>query len=206
MEFHFADLKHPDRYKLMIGTIQPRPIAWVSTLSASGVRNLAPFSFFTAVCSEPPTIVFCPGVRASTSGEKDTLRNIRQTGEFVINVVSEAVAEAMNITSTDLPHDVDEFELAGVTSLSSSLVQPPRVAESPISMECKLSQIVTISENVGGGWLVIGEILVMHVADEVYIPDFKIDTLKMQPIGRLAGAGYSYTHDLFEMPRPKPQI
>lgn len=206
MEFHFANLKHPDRYKLMIGTIQPRPIAWVSSLSIDGVLNLAPFSFFTAVCSEPPTIVFCPGVRASTGGEKDTLRNIRETGEFVINVVSESVAAAMNITSTDLPHEVDEFELAGMTPLASTLVRPPRVAESPVNMECKLSQIVTISERVGGGWLVIGEILMMHVADEIYVPDFKIDTLKLQPVGRLAGAGYSHTHDLFEMQRPKPQI
>jgi flavin reductase (DIM6/NTAB) family NADH-FMN oxidoreductase RutF len=206
MDFLFADLNHHDRYKLLIGTVQPRPIAWVSTLSTDGVPNLAPFSFFTVVCSEPPTIVFCPSVRTSTANGKDTLHNVRDTGEFVINIVSEAVAEQMNITSTDLPPDVDEFALAGVTPLVSQLVKPPRVAESPVSMECKLTQIVTISDNVGGGSLVIGEVLMMHVADEVYIPDFKVDTFKMQPIGRLSGAGYSRTRDIFEMPRPKPQI
>jgi flavin reductase (DIM6/NTAB) family NADH-FMN oxidoreductase RutF len=131
---------------------------------------------------------------------------VADTGEFVVNIVSEAVAEQMNITSTDLDPDVNEFELAGVTPIPSQIVRPPRVQESPISIECTLNQIVTISDQPGGGAIVIGTVVYMHVAEDVYIPDYKIDTTKLQPVGRLAGPNYSRTRDIFQMPRPAPQL
>lgn len=206
MQINPQDIASRDMYKLLIGSVQPRPIAWVSTVDAHGVPNLAPYSFFTAVCSDPPTIVFCPGVRRQTGLPKDSLLNVRETGEFVVNIVTESLAEKMNITSTELDHDVNEFEYAGVEAAQSVMVKVPRVAESPIAIECKLDQIVTISDQPGGGFIVVGRVVYMHINDDVYIPDFKIDTLKVQPVGRLAGSGYTKVNDIFEMPRPKPQL
>ncbi len=206
MQINPQDIASRDMYKLLIGSVQPRPIAWVSSVDANGVPNLAPYSFFTAVCSDPPTIIFCPGVRRQTGLPKDSLLNVRETGEFVVNIVTESLAEKMNITSTELDHDVNEFEYAGVQPAESVMVNVPRVAESPIAIECKLDQIVTISDQPGGGFIVVGRVVYMHINDDVYIPDFKIDTLKVQPVGRLAGPGYTKVNDLFEMPRPKPQL
>lgn len=206
MEINPDDLQYRDMYKLLIGAIQPRPIAWVSSMDLDGNLNLAPFSFFTAVCSNPPTVIFCPGVRKQTGLPKDTLLNVRDTGEFVINIVSEDLAEAMNITATETYREVDEFEMSGVKPVPSKVVKIPRVAESPINIECKLNQIVEINDEPGGGYIVVGTVVYMHVADEVYVPDYKIDTLKVKPVGRLAGPGYSRTNDLFEMMRPPSQI
>lgn len=206
MEFDPAQMRYSDRYKLMLGAVQPRPIAWVSSLSPDGLRNLAPYSFFTAVCPEPPTIVFCPNVRSLTHQPKDTLSNIRATGEFVVNIVSEHLAEKMNLTSVEAPPEVDEFEFAGLTPLPSKIVKPPRVGESLVQLECKLHQIVDIGDQPGQGSLVIGTIVYFHVDDSVYIPDFKIDTHKLQPIGRLAGMDYSRTRDIFELKRPPALI
>ena len=138
-------------YKLMIGAIVPRPIAFVSSLDVRGVRNLAPFSFFNGVSADPPVVLFCASVRREdpqrgVGPHKDTLLNVIATREFVINVVTESIAEKMNLTSAQVPPDVDEFELSGLTPLPSELVKPPRVAESPVQMECRLRQIVKISE------------------------------------------------------------
>lgn len=206
MEFRASDLDYRDRYKLMTGAVAPRPIAWVSSISPEGVLNLAPFSFFTAVCPEPPLVVFCPNIRSQNALPKDTLRNIEATGEFVINIVSEPLTEAMNITSTELPPDVNEFELTGLTPASSVLVKPPRLAESPINLECKLYQIVKIGDQLGQGSMVIGEIVYFHVADRAYIPDYKIDTAQVQPVARLGGIQYARTTDLFDLARPPAQI
>ena len=142
-------------YKLMIGMIVPRPIAFVSTVSAAGVLNLAPFSFFTGLGANPPAVCFCPSNRADGS-HKDTLVNIEATGEFVVNMVSEAIAEQMNLTSGEYPPDVDEFALSGLTPTPSQAVKPPRVRESPAAMECRLLQVVRISPLPDGGNLVIG--------------------------------------------------
>lgn len=206
MEFDAADLSFRQAYKLMIGSIVPRPIAWVSTIGATGQYNLAPYSFFTGVCSNPPTLVFCPNIRSLDGQAKDTLNNIRYTGEFVVNIVTEDQAEAMNTTSTETPADVDEFALAGLSPLPSKLVSAPRVGESPINLECKLSQIVTIGEEIGQGSLVIGEIVYFHVDDSVYIPDHKIDPTRTKHVGRMGGTFYTRTQDLFDLIRPTPQI
>jgi len=189
-------------YKLMIGAIVPRPIAFVSTISPEGVRNLAAFSFFTAISANPPAICFSPMVRSSDGNEKDTRRNVAATREFVVNVVSEEFAEKMNLTAPDFPPDVDEFVVSGLTAVPSDLVRPPRVAESHVSMECKLIDIVSISAKPLGGSLVIGEVLRFHVDDSI-VDNFRIDPDKLHAIGRMAGNSYTRTADRFDMVRPK---
>jgi flavin reductase (DIM6/NTAB) family NADH-FMN oxidoreductase RutF len=207
MQINPSDLASNDLNRILLGTVVPRPIAWVSTINAQGQPNLAPFSFFNVVCTRPPTLLFCPGVRGLDSGTKDTLRNIQATGEYVINVVTEATAEAMNKTATELPPEVNEFEFAGLTAAPSVAVNPPRVGESPVNFECRLQQIIDIGDgNPGSASIVIGEIVHLHVADAILLPDYKIDTLALQPIGRLAGYQYARINQLFEMKRLPPQI
>jgi flavin reductase (DIM6/NTAB) family NADH-FMN oxidoreductase RutF len=200
------DLPHNEVYKLMIGTIVPRPIAWVSTINPKGQPNLAPFSFFTGVCSKPPTVVFCPTVRGTDGGQKDTLHNIRASGEYVINFVTEPLAEKMNITATELPPEVNEFERAGLTPMPSVVVQPPRVAESPIHFECKLREIILISEEPGGGNLVIGTVVYMHYDESVYRSGNYVDIVAYQAIGRLAGSSYCRVNDFFDLKRLPSEI
>lgn len=206
MDINPGELPHNEVSKLMIGAIVPRPIAWVSTMNKAGQPNLAPFSFFTAVCSKPPTVVFCPSVRGTDGEQKDTLHNIRATGEYVINFVTEPLAEKMNITATELPTDVNEFERAGLTPAPSAVVRPPRVAESPIHFECKLREIIVISDQPGGGNLVIGTVLHMHYDETVYRPGNHVDIATYQPIGRLAGASYCRVNDLFNLQRLPSEI
>jgi flavin reductase (DIM6/NTAB) family NADH-FMN oxidoreductase RutF len=189
-------------YKLLIGAVVPRPIAFVSTLSRDGIPNLAPFSFFTAVSANPPVVCFCPVRRPGSNPYKDTLSNILATREFVVNVVSEEFAEKMNACSADFPPEVDEFEASGLTPIASDLVKPPRVAESHIHMECKLYLAIEFGELPGSGNLVLGEVVRFHVDDQ-YFDDFKIDPDKLRPIGRMAGATYTRTTDRFDMLRPK---
>jgi len=191
-----------DIYKLMVGAIVPRPIAFVSTVDEHGVRNLAPFSFFSAACSKPPTVLFCPGIRATTRDRKDTLKNVAATKEFVVNIVSEEIAERMNLTSAEVGPEVDEFELSGLTPLASVVVRPPRVAESPVQMECELREVVTISDQPGGGSIVIGEVLRFHVREDL-IDNFRVDADRLKAIGRMGGPTYCKTHDRFDMERPK---
>ena len=189
-------------YKLLIGAVVPRPIAFVSTVSREGIRNLAPFSFFTAVSANPPVVCFCPMRRSGSNPYKDTLSNISVTGEFVVNIVSEEFAEKMNVSSADFPPEVDEFEASGLTPVPSDLVRPPRVAESHVQMECKLYLTLEIGELPGSGNLVLGEVVRFHVDDQ-YFDDFKIDPDKLRPIGRMGGATYTRTTDRFDMARPK---
>ncbi|MFZ1941019.1 MAG: flavin reductase family protein [Terracidiphilus sp.] len=197
-----AQLEYNDIYKLMVGIIVPRPIAFVSTIDAAGVLNLAPFSYFTACGSNPPVVCFSTAVRAGARSHKDTLRNVEATGEFVVNVVSEEFAAQMNATAAEVPPEVDEFVLSGLTPLASDLVKPPRVAESKVQMECRLYQIVTVSEKPGGGILVLGEVLRFHVLESL-LDGYKIDPDKLNAIGRMGGPTYVRTHDRFEMQRPK---
>ncbi|HEV2326986.1 MAG TPA: flavin reductase family protein [Terracidiphilus sp.] len=192
-----------DIYKLMIGLIVPRPIAFVSTVDAGGVRNLAPFSYFTACSTNPPVVCFCTAVRSGPRPHKDTLVNIEATGEFVVNIVSEEIAAQMNATSAEAPPEVDEFELSGLTPLASELIRPPRVAESKVHMECRLRQIVRVSEKPGGGNLVLGEVLRFHIQEDVLLDTYKIDPDKLNAIGRMGGPTYVRTQDRFEMQRPK---
>ena len=193
---------HQNVYKLLIGAVVPRPIAFVSTVNRAGIPNLAPFSFFTAVSANPPIVAFCPVRRAGPNPNKDTLSNILATREFVVNIVSEEFAEQMNACSADYPPEVDEFEASGLTPVPSDLVKPPRVAESHIHMECKLYLIMEFGELPGSGNLVLGEVVRFHV-DEQYFDDFKIDPDKLRAIGRMGGAAYARTSDRFEMIRPK---
>ena len=188
-------------YKLMIGCIVPRPIAFVSTVSGEGARNLAPFSFFTGISAKPPIVCFCPTFLPD-GAKKDTLRNVEQTGEFVVNVVSEAIAAQMNACSADFPAEIDEFDVSGLTAIPSDVVKPPRVAESPVNMECRLIQVVNLSTGSLGGNLVIGEVVRFHVADEL-LSNFRIDPDKLNAIGRMGGPSYTRTRDRFNMERPK---
>lgn len=189
-------------YKLMVGVIVPRPIAFVSTVSKEGVRNLAPFSFFTGISANPPVICFSPMVRGSDGERKDTLRNIEATREFVVNVVSEEFAGQMNQCSAEFPPEVDEFEICGLTPIPSDLVKPPRVKESRVNMECRLVLTMDVSPKPLGGSIVLGEVLRFHVADEV-IEDFKVDPDLLRAIGRMGGPTYVRTTDRFDMARPK---
>jgi len=189
-------------YKLMIGSIVPRPIAFVSSISADGIRNLAPFSFFAGVSADPPVICFCPMVRSSDGKKKDTLQNIESTREFVVNVVSEELVGQMNLCSGEYPPDVDEFELSRLTPVESDLVRPPRVGEARVSMECRLRQIISVSERPLGASIVLGEILRFHVQDALF-DNFKIDPDQLRAVGRMGGPTYIRTRDRFNLERPK---
>ncbi len=209
MEITPASLTRRNMYKLLTGTIVPRPIAWVSTVNEAGQANLAPFSFFNAVSASPPTLLFCPGLRRTDGQEKDTLRNIRATGEFVVNIVTEALAAAMNITATELPAEIDEFNLAGLATTPARVVRPPRVAASPVHYECRVLQIVDLGGEGaanGSASVVIGQVLHLHVSDEVLLPEYKIDFDRLLAIGRLAGNGYCRTRDRFQLIRPASQV
>lgn len=206
MEADPAALPWKSVYKLLSGSVVPRPIAWVSTVDPDGAANLAPFSFFNAVASRPPIVAFTASVRTTDRGQKDTLRNVRSTGEFVVNIVTEPLAEAMNLTSTEFPPEVDEFQAAGLTAVPSAVVGAPRVAESPIHFECRVHQIVEVGSEPGGGALILGRVVHIHVDPSVLLGEDKIDIQKLKPIGRLAGAGYCRTADTFEMVRPKSQV
>ena len=186
--------------RVLTGVIVPRPIAFVSTVSPEGIVNLAPFSFFNAVSYAPPTVVVSIS-RSAGWKEKDTLANIEATGEFVANIVVDNIAEAMNTTAAEYPADVDEFDVSGLTSAPSELVEPPRVAESPVNMECRLVQVVPIGSGNNQHGLVIGEIVMMHIRDDI-INGHRIDQAKLKATGRLAGNMYCHTLDTFELVRP----
>ena len=207
-----SQLAHREIYNILISAVAPRPIAWVSSLSASGQPNLAPFSFFNAVCAKPPLLAFAPAMRAPKKSEaaaaagqpKDTLRNIRETKEYVINVVTYKLAEAMNLTSGDYDASISEFEVAKLASAPSKLVRPRRVAESPVSFECKLHQILDFNPGPEGGSLVIGEIVSIHV-DDRHLKEGRLDRNSLDLIGRMGGMQYTRTTERFEMARPKAE-
>jgi flavin reductase (DIM6/NTAB) family NADH-FMN oxidoreductase RutF len=193
-------------YKLMAGTILPRPIGWISTVDEQGRPNLAPFSFFAPVCSDPPHLLFCPGIRETDVQEKDTLRNVRQTGEFVVNIVTEPLAHAMNVSATEFPPEVNEFEVARLTPAPSVAVRAPRVAESPVHFECRVVQIIDLGSDPGAGSVVLGRIVHLHVSDDLLTEGNRIDLARLRPIGRLTGSGYCRVTDLFSIPRPPSQV
>ena len=205
-----SDFSHSELYGLILNSVAPRPIAWVSTPSASGQPNLAPFSFFNCVCVQPPLLAFAPGLRppaapAQAHGEpKDTLRNVRETKEFVVNIVTYDLAEAMNLTSGEYDASVNEFEVAHIASAPSQVVKAPRVAASPVSFECKLYQILDFSPSPVSSSLVIGQIVSIHV-DDAHIKHGKLDRNSLDLIGRMGGIQYTRTTQRFEMVRPKVQ-
>lgn len=190
-----------ERYALLIASIVPRPIAWISTASPDGVLNLAPFSFFTGITANPMSVCFAP-VNNRDGVEKDTLVNVRKTGQFVVNFANEANAAKMNETSANFPYGVSEFEKAGLTPLPSLKVKPPRVKESPLHMECEVLKIVTLSDGPLGGHVVIGKVLHYHCDDAVWNGG-KPRHQDLKAVGRMEGAWYTRTGDAFELPRPE---
>ena len=193
-----SDLPPREAYRLMISVLVPRPIAWVSTLGLDGSLNLAPFSFFNGVGGTPPTIMVSIGQRSGRP--KDTLRNIQETGEFVVNMVSEELAEVMNLTSGEYEYDVDEFALAKLETVLSIDVRPPRVAASPAAFEVKTAQIVPVEGTTYT--VVIGRILRIHLQDGLLRPNGLVDAGKLKPLARLGGDEYAGLADVFEIQRP----
>ncbi|MFD0698849.1 flavin reductase family protein [Paenibacillus sp. GCM10027628] len=203
MKIDPSALAWKDAYKLLTGSVLPRPIAFVSTIDPEGNANLAPFSFFTGICADPLLICFAPMVRGTDGAKKDTLKNIEATKEFVVNIVSEHIVVPMNECATEYPSNVDEFEAAGLTKVASEIVRPYRVRESHVHMECVLHELLTFGDQPGAGSLVIGHVVMMHVADDLYM-DGKIDTDQLDPIGRLAGQMYTRANsDTFVLERKR---
>lgn len=204
MRLLMSDLQPHERHRWLTPLIAPRPIAFVSSVSASGVGNLAPFSFFAMGGQDPQSVAFCP-VADRQGKPKDTLRNIRETGEFVINIVSRAMAERVNQASAPYPPDVDEFDVAGFTRTTSELVRPPRVEEAPAALECRLYQVVPHGSGPSHGTWVIGEVLLLHVRDEFIAPDGLPDTGRINPAARLGRQEWAHVTPgtMFTLVRPR---
>ena len=201
MQFDPAELDQKSVYKLLTGAVIPRPIGWISSLSADGIPNLAPFSYFNAVGEDPPHVMFST-VR-SNNANKDTLTNVLVTKEFVVNMVTEDNVEKMNRTSEIVAPEINEFELAGLTPVPSVKVKPFRVAESPITMECELVHHYTLENHQhGGATILIGKIVMFHVDESVLLEGHKINMQTYKPVARLAGANYSKLGEIFSIKRP----
>ncbi|UCG20557.1 MAG: flavin reductase family protein [Deltaproteobacteria bacterium] len=200
MEISPESRSSQDIYKILIGTVLPRPIAWVSTVDLSGNLNLAPFSFFTVASVNPPILCFSPLLKEN-SIEKDTLANINQTGEFVVNIVSYGLAQAMNRTSGPYPSKVNEFDVAGVTPRQSAFVKPPCVADSLVNFECKLQQIIPLGSEPMAGNLILGKVCNIHLHPDI-VRNGEVESESLDAIGRLGGNMYSTIRDCFEMERP----
>jgi len=183
-------------YRTLTSTVAPRPIGWIATTGPSGVDNLAPYSFFNVVSVDPPTLMFAPGVRAD--GLTDTARNVRETEEFVVNVVTRPFAEAMNETSASIPDDESEFDHAGLERAASEEVRPPRVAGVEVAYECELRE----TQRVGSHHVVMGEVVYAHLDDDLLTPAGKVDVERLDVVGRLAGSFYDAVENRFRMPRP----
>lgn len=202
MEISPFQIETVERYKLLIGSVVPRPIALVSTISAKGEPNLAPFSFFTVAACNPMLLVFFPLRYKAGLEFKDTVINIRETAEFVINVVTEDIAEATNACSGLYQKGANEFVISGLTAVKSRIVKPFRVKESPIQFECRLHKMITLSEEPGGSDAIFGEVIHIHVDDDL-IANNKIDIQKLKPVAKLAGPEWSKIGEIFNLDRPK---
>lgn len=189
---HPADHGTRELYFLLNSLVVPRPIAWVSSRAADGTRNLAPHSYFTVAASDPPTLAF------TSIGDKDTVRNVRATGDFVVHVADHALVEQMNLTAADAPADVSEFELAGVTARPADHVSSSIVAEAPVALECRLARVV----EVGNGRLVLGEVLAFHVAERLWDERGRVDPARLDAVARMGGSTYATTRDRFDLRRP----
>lgn len=201
MLLDFSQLAPLDAYRWLANTVTPRPIAWVSTLSKDGVSNLAPFSFFQVISDNPATLLVNINTRAD--GQlKDTLRNLRDTGELVIQLVSFAQAEAMNASAAGLPHGVSEFEHCGIATQSSLQVRPPRVAGAPVAFECRVAEVQPYPRANPNSHLVFAEVLLAHVDDAVVNEAGRVDPHRLDLVGRLGGSAYTRTLDTFNMTRP----
>ena len=200
MLFDFAAMPPANVYKLLVSTVVPRPIAWVTTQDLDGLVNAAPFSFFNCVSGDPPVVCFGIGGRAPGDA-KDTGNNIRRTGQFVVNLVSYALAQQMNVTAIEFGKDVDELVQAGLSTAPSAQVKPPRIVESPVSMECERLVIVDVGVDRS---VILGRVVAMHIRDDCVLDPVRcyVDTPRLDLIGRMHGRGwYARTTDRFEMPR-----
>ncbi|MGF1608399.1 MAG: flavin reductase family protein [Kiloniellales bacterium] len=202
--FFRSDQPHGLPHNPFNAIVVPRPIGWISSLSADGRVNLAPYSFFNAVAYTPPQVMFSASGRHDQGGPKDSVANIEATGEFVVNLATWALRTQMNASSIAAPHGVDEFEVAGLTKAGSTLVVPPRVAESPVHLECRYVQSVKLLSNDPSnvGTVIFGEVLGIHIDDSV-LSDGLVDMTKLQPIGRLGYMDYVKVTEVFTMQRPK---
>lgn len=198
--FQTDQLDGVDGYKLMTGLIVPRPIGWIGSISPGGVNNLAPYSFFNAISGDPPTVIFSaghgPGVR------KDSADNVEAGGEFTVNIVTNEVAEAMNITSASLPSGEDEFVHAGLTAVPGLVINAPRVAEAKAQLECRVTQTIHVGRTEGGNRVFIGEVVAFHI-DRDILDGTRVDQARLGAVGRHAGNTYSRTDHLFELQRPE---
>jgi flavin reductase (DIM6/NTAB) family NADH-FMN oxidoreductase RutF len=196
-----AEREKRANFKTLLSCVMPRPIAFVSTLSKDGVANLAPFSFFNAVGSSPPAVIFSPATKADGT-DKDTLLNLAAVPEFVVNVVSFSIKDAMNDASFPFPPEVSEFDKAGFTPLPSKLIAPPRAAESPVHLECKLHDIVKVGKGPLSANICIGEVVCFHVASEMLLDDDTVDVTKIDLVARLGGDDYATMRDRFALQKP----
>ncbi|UUC44602.1 flavin reductase family protein [Flavobacterium cerinum] len=200
MHFDPSILDQSAVYKLLTGTVIPRPIGWISSISKEGNINLAPFSFFNAVGEDPPHVMFST-VRPNDSN-KDTLNNVLETGEFVVNLVTEDLVEKMNLTSASLPPDQNEFELAELTQAPCLIVKAPRVLESPVAMECKVVHHYSLEDHKhGGATIVIGRVVMFHIDETILSDNYRINMETYKPVARLAGSNYSKLGEIFSIKR-----
>jgi flavin reductase (DIM6/NTAB) family NADH-FMN oxidoreductase RutF len=201
MQLDFSTLEPLERYRWLASSITPRPIAWVSSVSADGVSNLAPFSFFTVISDDPATLLINVNHRGDGS-LKDTWLNVQASGELVIQLVSFAQAEAMNASAAVLPHGISEFERCGIASVPSVRVKPPRVAGAAVAFECRLVEAMPYPAAAPNCHLLFAEVLLAHIDERVLNEQGRIDSQQLDLIGRLGGSGYTRTLQRFELQRP----
>jgi flavin reductase (DIM6/NTAB) family NADH-FMN oxidoreductase RutF len=201
MTIDVADAAVVEVYRTLVEVVTPRPIAWVTSSDPHGSVNLAPFSFFNAFGANPPVVVFSP-IRRRDGTEKDTLLNVEATGEFVLNAAVEPLAEQVNLSSKELPHGTSEVELAGLTLRPSTRVGVPRIAEAPVSLECRVLQIIPVGDGPLSANLVLGQVVMIHVDYAILDDSGRVNPRKLRTIARLGGSDYCRTTDLFAMERP----
>ena len=200
MEFNPDTLEASAIYKLLTGSVIPRPIGWISTIDENGINNLAPFSYFNMIGDDPPHVMF--STRRDNNTNKDTLNNVLTNKQFVVNMVTEDLAEQMNATAQVVPAEVDEFELVGLTPIASIKIKPNRVKESPITFECVMVHHYFLEDHKqGGACIVIGRIVMMHIDESVLLDNYKINMETYKPIARLAGSNYSKIGEVFSIKR-----
>ena len=200
MQYNTKETDPSALYKLLTGTIIPRPIGWISTIDEKGINNLAPFSYFNMVSSDPPCVMF--STRRDNNKNKDTLNNVLQNNQFVVNLVTQDIVEQMNATSEAVPADVDEFELTHLTPINAVSVQPKRVKESLVHFECeKIHHYFIDNEENGGACVIIGKIITMHIDDTILLENNKINLETYKPVARLAGSNYGTLGEIFSIRR-----
>ncbi|MFE1319733.1 flavin reductase family protein [Kitasatospora phosalacinea] len=202
MELNPNDLTEDQIYSFMVSSILPRPIAWVSTVNGRGEPNLAPFSYYTGVCCDPMTLLFCPVTGPADRPKKDTLLNIEEVPEFVVNVAEQRTVQELNLTAAPIPRGESEFALAGVTPAPSSRVRPPRVREAALAFECTVRDVIEVNPGPGGGWVVLGTVQAVHVDDALVDPrTLRVDRAGLAPVARLGGADFLSSTDVFTLHR-----